>query len=126
MTGPHARTFDIPGWPCPPRVSDIPNHPGSWGYLPTHGPSAGGTALAQDDLGYLWVLGAAVPKFRVPRTDPGGYGAVGFWTPAGLGLWIHRRTLPHLGSVSRLDMRPDEWVPVREVAADLPEFIRSE
>lgn len=29
---PHARAFDLPGWPCPPRVRDIIHCEGSWGW----------------------------------------------------------------------------------------------
>lgn len=48
---PHARAVDLPGWPCPPRVRDIPATPDSWGWVDV-GSMAG--AVAQDELGYLW------------------------------------------------------------------------
>ena len=28
-----ARTSDLPGWSCPPRVRDIPSTPESWGWI---------------------------------------------------------------------------------------------
>jgi hypothetical protein len=30
---PHARAFDLPGWPCPPRARQIPEHKGNWGWV---------------------------------------------------------------------------------------------
>lgn len=115
---PHARAFDIPGWPCPPRVRDIPNQQESWGRIRVI--AAGKLELAQDELGYLWVNGNAVPQF-----DPDGTGgAIVYWTEAGIGLWVPAVSAEYLASVSRLDMDPDEWLPVREVAAERPAFIK--
>ena len=33
MSERHAKISDLPGWPCPPRVRDIPNTPDSWGWV---------------------------------------------------------------------------------------------
>lgn len=57
---PHASVFDIPGWPCPPRVSDIPHHENSWGYVPL---SSSKPMIMYDELGKLWIKGDAVPAF---------------------------------------------------------------
>jgi hypothetical protein len=117
---PHARAFDIPGWPCPPRVRDIQTHPGSWGALSVTA-VGDGTAIAQDDLGYRWVNGDIVPQFK--RVGGGsGAQAVAFWTEAGIGLWICPDYLSWLASISKLDMKPDQWLPVSQVVADPPAF----
>ncbi|MFD1931300.1 hypothetical protein ACFSKW_07425 [Nonomuraea mangrovi] len=47
---PQARAFDLPGWPCPPRVADIPECKDSYGWI-----AAGSVAV--DDEGRLWVDG---------------------------------------------------------------------
>ncbi len=47
-----ARTSDLPGWPCPPRVRDIPSTPESWGWVPVQALSG---AVAQDEVGCLWL-----------------------------------------------------------------------
>jgi hypothetical protein len=122
---PHARAFDLPGWPCPPRVRDIPGHERSWGWIPVDTEeNVDPTAVAQDELGYLWVNGARVPQYRTPREENRDPGALVFWTEVGIGLWVHPRSLKFLHSVSRLDMDSDEWLPVNEAAAEWPSFIK--
>jgi len=46
-----------------------------------------------------------------------------FWTASGIGLWLPSEVLGSLWSISRLDMRPDEWLPVKEVASEQPAII---
>jgi hypothetical protein len=46
------------------------------------------------------------------------------WARAGIARWIHPKSLPFLPSVSRLDMNADGGLPVREVAAERPAFIK--
>lgn len=123
---PHARAFDLPGWPCPPRVRDIPNHVESWGKIDVTSVHAG-LKVAHDELGYLWVNGDTVPEFSIPGVhEPANVnpGALVFWTESGIGLWVHPKSLRFLPSISRLDMKPDEWLPVNEVARELPSFIK--
>ncbi|ANZ13402.1 hypothetical protein ACH4YO_37970 [Streptomyces noursei] len=120
---PHARAFDLPGWPCPPRVRDIPHHENSWGWIAVGSHLAKNSPVAQDELGYLWVNGDFVPKFQVPEENHNP-GAVVFFDDGMIGLWIHPKSLRYLPSISRLDMGHDEWVPVNVVAAELPEHIR--
>lgn len=81
--------------------------------------------LAQDDLGYLWVNGDTVPRFTVPDDSWEDPGAVVFWTETGVGLWVHPKSLRHLHSISRLDMKPDQWLPVNEVAREMPPFVKA-
>jgi hypothetical protein len=119
MTELHARAFDLPGWPCPPRVRDIPGHEGSWGWVPTFKLS-GHHSVAIDDLGYLWVNGDTVPRFRAPNEADANPGALLAWTPDGIGLWVHPKSMSSLASVSRLDMIPGEWLPVARVLAEMP------
>jgi hypothetical protein len=123
---PHARASDIPGWPCPPRVRDIVASQNSWGWIEVIPADGKAAAVAQDELGYLWVNGTTVPRFKIPGEydTPTAAGAVVFWTANGVGLWVHPKSPPHLESISRLDMAPDEWLPVRQVAAELPAFIK--
>lgn len=125
MTENHARAFDLPGWPCPPRVRDIENHEDSWGWVLVSGhsnPAAIGVAV--DELGYLWVNGDACPRFMLPQESDANPGAIVFWTPDGIGLWVHPKSLRHMPSISRLDMRADQWLKVAVVVAELPEHIR--
>ena len=109
-----ARTSDLPGWSCPPRVRDIPSTPESWGWVPVQ-PLAG--PVAQDEVGCLWVDGDAVPQYRLPDDSATSPGALVCWTEHGLGLWMHPKSFGLLRSISRLD-EPDRWVPVM---AALPE-----
>lgn len=120
---PHATVFDIPGWPCPPRVRDIPGHQNSWGYIQLR-IGSGTIALAQDETGRLWVNGGINPRFMLPDSANGSPGALLFWTETGIGLWIHPKSLKDLPSVSQLDMAPDDWLPVRKVTAEWPAFIK--
>jgi hypothetical protein len=120
---PHATVFDLPGWPCPPRVRDIPKHEESWGWVSADG-FARPFAVAQDELGRLWVNGDAIPQFRTPEDSHSSPGALVFHAASGIGLWVHQKSLQYLPSISQLEMRPDEWLPVNEVAAEWPPFIK--
>lgn len=120
----HARASDLPGWPCPPRVRDIPGNENSWGYVPLSLTGESNSTVVQDELGYLWVNGTVAPVFTVPRDGVSNPGTLVFWTADGIGLWVHPHSLQFLPSVSRLDLNLDEWLPVREVAAEWPAFIK--
>jgi hypothetical protein len=123
---PHARAFDLPGWPCPPRVRDIPHHENSWGWVPMYTDVNTTLSVAQDDLGFLWVNGDIIPQFMTPdaRGDQGNPGALVFWVPSGIGLWVHPKSLGFLPSISRLDEGGrNEWLPVNETPAQWPPFI---
>lgn len=122
-TPPHARAFDLPGWPCPPRVRDIPSHEDSWGHVPVSVHSEI-VAVAVDELGYLWANGDAVPTFKLPPEVDANPGAIVCWTSSGLGLWVHPKSMRYLPSISRLDMQPDQWVPVAVALAELPTHVR--
>jgi hypothetical protein len=126
---PHARAFDLPGWPCPPRLGDIRHHEQSWGWVPVDGSELdvqmGRAVLAQDELGYLWVKGSAVPVFRTPNEASAHPGALVFWTGAGIGLWVHSRSLSDIPCISRLDMDTEDWLPVNAVSAEWPPFIKA-
>jgi hypothetical protein len=117
----HAKISDLPGWPCPPRVRDIPTTPDSWGYIFVT--VARPTPVAVDELGYLWVHGDVAPKYQLPDETHKNPGAVVFHTPDGIGLWVHPKSYSALPTTSRLDHQPDEWLPVAEVAKNLPEWI---
>lgn len=116
---PHARAFDLPGWPCPPRVRDVTSRFGSWGWVQM-GIDA---VVVQDDLGLLWANGDAIPRFQLPNESYESPGALAFWTEQGLGIYIHPKSLPYLGNISRLDMESDQWVPIAVAAAELPDFV---
>jgi len=115
----HARASDLPGWPCPPRARDIPTTPNSWGWVPVLTETG---AVAQDELGFLWVDGNAVPKYRRPNDSDASPGALVCWTGQGLGVWVHTKSFEYLRNISRLD-EPDRWVPVATVLPDLPAFV---
>jgi hypothetical protein len=119
-----ARAFDLPGWPCPPRVRDIPNHEESWGWITVSNLPIQPYAVAQDELGYLWVNGNTIPTFKTPNETDVSPGALVFWTETGIGLWVHPKSLRYLPSISQLDMKPDEWLPVRVAAKEWPPFIK--
>lgn len=124
----HARTFDLPGWPCPPRVGDIPKRPDSWGLIhvsPHHNP-----VLAQDELGYLWTQAGAVPTFQLPDDANPNPGAMVFHVDGGIGLWVHPRSYKWLATISRTEMQtgpdgPDSWIPIAEISDKLPSFVVS-
>ena len=119
---PHARAFDLPGWPCPPRVRDIAARFESWGWVRVTDMLDFG-AVAQDELGFLWIDGDAVPCFKLPDDSNANPGGVAFWTERGVGVWIHPSSLRYLRSISRLDMEPDRWLPVAVALAELPAFV---
>ena len=120
----HARAFDLPGWPTPPRVRDIPNHVGAWGYVPVSAGKPSGllpSGVYQDEIGRLWADGDFAPSYYVNND---GYGAYLYWTERGLGLYVGPNSYPHLGNISSLNMEPDRWLPVAVVAQELPEFAK--
>lgn len=119
-----ARAFDLPGWPCPPRVRDITGHENSWGWVPVSEHSSV-VAVAIDELGYLWANGDAIPVFKLPNEGVVNPGAIVCWMADGLGLWVHPKSLRYLPSISRLDMKPDEWVPVAVALSELPPHVKS-
>lgn len=128
---PHARAFDLPGWPCPPRVRDIPSHPGSWGYVPCDAGhaapfanKAGCPRIVQDDLGHLWADGDAIPAFSVLVESHDGPGAIVAWTEQGLGVYVHPKSLRYIGNISRLDMEPGRWIPIAVVLAEQPKQVQ--
>lgn len=116
---PHARAFDLPGWPCPPRVRDIPNHQDSWGWVPISNLSKP-IAVAIDELGHLWANGDVIPAFKLPNESNANPGALLSWDPAGLALWVHPRSLQWLPNISRLDMQADQWLPIAVALAEPP------
>ena len=119
MNQPHAQAFDLPGWPCPPRVRDISTTRDSWGWVPVLSRDG---AVAQDELGYLWADGTVAPKYRRPNDADASPGALVCWTEAGLGLWVHPQSLQYLRDISRLD-DPDRWVSVAMVLPNPPDFV---
>lgn len=131
---PHARTFDLPGWPCPPRVRDIPNLSNSWGRIPVARfaqgePGSGsflhGIPMGQDEHANLWVNGNVIPEFATPDESLANPGALVFWTETGIGLWVHPKSLNRVPSISHHETNLDEWLPVNEVVWQWPSFIKN-
>lgn len=123
---PHARVFDIPGWPCPPRVSDIPNRENGWGHIDLGGIVSNPNVVA-DELGFLWVRGETAPAYRLPNETHENPGAIVFNSPNGIGLYIHPKSYRWLRSVSRLDLqdKPDVvYLPVNDVVNELPPHVK--
>lgn len=113
----HIRAVDIPGWPSPPKVRDISTVKYSWGSAPRF------EAVVQDELGFLWADGSAVPQAILNLKDPHPFPVL-FWTEDGLGLWFSEKSLGYLGSISRLDMELDRWIPIVMASKELPDFIK--
>jgi hypothetical protein len=122
MPNRHAKVSDLPGWPCPPRVRDIPTTPDSWGWIGV-GDALHPIPVAVDELGYLWVRADVAPRYRLPADADVNPGAIVFWTPDGIGLHLHPKSYQWLPSTSRLDHNPDEWLAVAEVSKTLPSWI---
>lgn len=118
----HARVYDLPGWPTPPRVRDIANHAGSWGRVLVSNIGLG--AVCQDEFGRLWVDGSATPRFQWLDAENVNPGAYVYWTERGIGLYVDPKSYQYLDNVSGLDMEPDQWVPVAIVAQELPGFAK--
>lgn len=126
---PHARAFDLPGWPCPPRVRDIASTQQSWGGVPVgmvhNDPETSG--VVQDELGKLWANGDMAPKFAIPtKYNQISVGAVLFCAAQGIGVFVHPSRYQYLPSLNTYDMAPDKWVPIAVTAAadELPEFVQ--
>ena len=113
-----ARAMDLPGYPCPPSVRDIPNHAGSWGWVTS-------SNVAQDDRGYLWVKAGATPKIAL-HDDNGGRRALVAWSETGLSLWVDPRGYVSLdrvrGDTEEMEL---DWVPVAVVLKEQPGFTQS-
>jgi hypothetical protein len=126
---PHARAFDLPNWPTPPRVRDIPTTPGSWGAVracATEPGAAGAGAVYQDEDGMLWADGQTVPQFKKFAQVELQWGAYLYWTEHGLGLYLPFEAYPNMGKLpsEALAAEPARWIPVAVVAQELPEFAR--
>ena len=117
---PHARAFDLPNWPCPPRVRDIPSHEGSWGHVRVTSLGDPLAGLVIDELGFLWANGDVPPVFDLPNGEHSSPGAVTCWTPEGLGVWVHPKSMKFLPQISRLDMQSDQWIPIAVALAEMP------
>ena len=123
---PHATVFDLPGWPTPPSVSAILDHPGSWGHIPVE-KALPPHPVCYDDQGRLWVNGDEKPSFQAPAENSGSPGAIVFWVEIegepGIGLWIHPKSLKHLKPLDKADA-DIQWLPVNKVAREMPPFVK--
>lgn len=127
MTEKHARAFDLPGWPCPPRVRDILDHEESWGWVSVSDIQYNRVPFSdvvQDELGFLWVDGDAIPRFHIPSQHDDITGALTVWTDQGIGLWMPPSSFRYIGNISLLDMEPDRWIPIAVALAELPAFVK--
>ncbi|WP_435112196.1 hypothetical protein [Nocardiopsis synnemataformans] len=77
---PHARAFELPGWPCPPLSYQIADYPGSYGWV---GPSH----VYIDEAGYLWVSSNS-DLTPAPQTA---FSVCLAWTEDGIGLWAPKK-----------------------------------
>lgn len=114
---PHARTSDLPGWPCPPRVRDMPKTPKSWGYVPI----GSFHSIVQDEQGYLWADGDRVP---MPIHNGEASYALLVWTEQGLAVFIDPRGYGRLPFRSLLDDEPERWIPIVAVLAEPPTDVK--
>lgn len=123
---PHARAFDLPGWPCPPRVRDIAMTEKSWGevYVGRRDNDVEQSGVVQDEVGRLWANGDMAPKFAIPtKYNDLVVGAVLFWTEEGIGVYVHPARYSSLPSLNSYDMAPDKWVPIVVALGELPDFV---
>jgi hypothetical protein len=119
----HARAFDLPGWTCPHRVNEIPSQENTWGWV--HVSEIITSAVIQDENGYLWADGHAVPRSGTFRpsdldTHPG---AVLCWNEHGLGLYMHPQSRS-LRRVPRQDIDLERWMPIAVALPELPGFVK--
>lgn len=120
MTTPHARTSDIPGWTCPPRVRDIPQHENSWGWVTIRDNTY--SIIVQDEQGYLWVDGDATLRSGLP--DYGPDRAVLCWTEQGLGVYVFPGTQV-VPVVCQADLeRLPGRMPIAVVLPELPAHVK--
>lgn len=113
-----ARAMDLPDYPCPPSLGQIPGHAGSWGWFY---PSASGkstAAVVQDTNGYLWARSSA---HLSPQPEVGhNIVALAVWTEDGLGLYVAREAYKHIYRLDDLDEL--EWTPVAVVLKEPPGY----
>lgn len=114
----HARATDLPGWPSPPRVSDIPNTEDSWGWA-----WLSSSPVVQDDIGRLWADGEVIPAVSLGSGQ--GARVLLAWTPDGLSIYIAPTDYYMLRSKSTLDMHPERWIPIRRVLSELPAHVKN-
>lgn len=122
----HATVYDIPGYPSTPRIRDIPGRKDSWSFIDVYADvhNMENSFIGYDETGHLWVNGSRPGKATIPSDEHPNPGAVVYWTPDGIGVWIHPKSRKSLDSLSQLDMNPDDWMPVAEVAGELPAFVK--
>ncbi|MFJ5967898.1 hypothetical protein [Streptomyces sp. NPDC093060] len=114
-----ARAMDLPDYPCPPSLGQVPAHAGSWGWFWPVTTSNADIVIAQDPNGYLWVRSST-------RLDPHPdistkVSALAAWTEDGLGLYVPKEAYKY---VRRFDGSFDEleWTPVAVVLKEPPGY----
>jgi hypothetical protein len=108
-----ARAMDLPDYPCPPFVRDIPNHAGSWGWV-------NGFSIVQDDDGYLWADGNAtpLPVKKVPWATQ----VLLAWSDVGLTLYAPPESYQYLKRITG-ELDRAKWIPVARVMKEPPTFL---
>lgn len=113
-----ARAMDLPDYPCPPSLGQIPHHAGSWGWFGTSATSPLNAAVAQNANGYLWARSTTHlqphPQVGVKST------ALAVWTEDGLGLYVPREAYRYVYRVDNIDEL--EWTPVAAVLKEPPGY----
>lgn len=83
-------------------------------------------ALPTTRPGKLWINGSTAGSPKIPNDNAVNPGAVAYWVPDGIGVWIHPKSRRYLSALSQLDMDPDDWMTVAEVAGELPAFVKED
>jgi hypothetical protein len=113
-----ARAMDLPGYPCPPSLSAVPAHAGSWGWFSAGATGQINAVVAQDTSGYLWARSST----HLSPQAPAGLKAVALavWTEDGLGLYLAPEAYRYVYRVDNIDEL--EWTPVAVVVKEPPAF----
>jgi hypothetical protein len=113
-----ARAMDLPDYPCPPSLGQIPNHAGSWGWFNTVG-IPGRPVIGRDGDGYLWARSDA--RLSPERETRGAVPALAVWTEDGAALFVPREGYKHLRSIEG-PVDELEWTPVASVLKEPPAY----
>lgn len=110
----HVNDIDVPGYSCPPRVEDLLSR-GGWGWAPLHQEII---TVAQDEKGFLWVPQNCLLSYQILDVTHILPGVVFYATEGGngIGVWIPKGSLRHIGFVNQEEALGENWLPISEAS----------
>lgn len=104
-----ARITDLPGYHLTMSVEEIPDRPGSWGWI-----NSG--YVGRDAVGYLWVIASAVPQAQ-PGVPQERFSLVQ-WSEDGVALYMPPESYGLIKTITETGR--EDYIPIAEVLTEVP------